>query len=132
MSDLISNVINKLEEYGVGINSKYEGDNNEYVIVAENMVVMIDKEKNEISISFFVGTRPDDSANAILILQEIVELKDINIMESYALINDKEIIQGDEAYEFLMDSISKKAVKKHVMENVYKDILLHCENCPEC
>ena len=132
MSDLISNVINKLEEYGVGINSKYEGDNNEYVIVAENMVVMIYKEKNEISISFFVGTRPDDSANAILILQEIVELKDINIMESYALINDKEIVQGEEAYEIFKNNISREAVKDHVLQNIYKELLMNCENCPEC
>lgn len=132
MSNLVSNVINKLEEYGVGINNKYEGDNNEYVVVADNMVIMINKENNGISISFFAGTRPDDSANAVLILSEIKDLNNVLVMESYALINDQEIVQGEEAYEILKDSISKEAVKKYTLENIYNQILTNCENCPEC
>lgn len=132
MSDIVSNVINKLEEYGIGINSKYEGDNNEYVVVAENMVIMINKENNTLSISFFAGTHPDDSANAVLILLEIKKLRDITIMESYALIDDKNIVQGEEAYELLRTSISREAVKQHALENIYKELLINCENCPEC
>lgn len=132
MSDIVSNVINKLEEYGVEINSKYEGDNNEYVVVSENMVIMINKENNTISISFFAGTRPDDSANAVLILQEIKKLKNITVMESYALIDNKKIVQGEEAYEVLRSSITREAVKQHALENIYKELLINCENCPEC
>ena len=132
MSDIVSNVINKLEEYGVEIHNKYEGDNNEYVVVAENMVIMINKENDGISISFFAGTRPDDSANAILILQEIPELKNILVMESYAIVDDKNIVQGDEAYELLKTSITREAVKQHALENIYKELLINCENCPEC
>jgi len=132
MTSIVNKVESKLDEYGVEIISEYDGDNNERIVSLEGMVIMIDQIKDELSISFYAGTRPDDAAHAILILKEISEIKTIYIMDSYILLDDKKIIQGDEAFNELKKDIARKAVKKHALENIYKDILLNCDNCPEC
>jgi len=132
MTKLVEKVESKLDEYGIDIISEYDGDNNERIISLEGMVIMVDQKKDELSVSFYAGTRPDEAAHAILTLKEIPEIKTIYIMDSYILLDNKKILQGDEAFNELKKDIARKAVKEHALENIYKDILLNCNNCPEC
>ena len=103
-------VKNKLLNYGFKIYQEYEVDNS-YVLMIDNSIINIEKE-NKLIISFQVTTKPDEAGNTILILKEINELKKIEIGVSFIFNNEDELIQGDEAFEFLNECISQKEYKR--------------------
>ena len=77
--------IDRFAEYDYKIYDRFRvEENNEYLFFVEDMIIFIkDDDPEHIGVSFQVTTKPHVSANHVLILKEIEELKDIFIMECF-------------------------------------------------
>ena len=74
---------------------------------------------HDISISFQATTPPDIAANNILIIQEISEIHDISVMESFIFTKDKQIVKGKLAYEFIRKSVENQVIEKYNQQLMY-------------
>jgi len=123
MKNLIEKIKLKLEEYGIEIFDHYKLENNDYLFIVQDMLIMCHK-KDDISISFQVSTKPEIAANNILLLEEIKQLKNIFIMESFAFDTKGEIMCGDKAYELLEDNIKERISYDIEKSRMYQNILM--------
>jgi len=119
MCNLVTKVKKKLLEYGFDIYDQYKGSSNQYIFLVENMVIFLDLDTNDISISFQATTPPDIAANNILIIQEISEIHDISVMESFIFTKDKQIVKGKLAYEFIRKSVENQVIEKYNQQLMY-------------
>lgn len=133
MTDFISKIGSKLEEYGFEIFREQGIEDDEYMFMVEEMIIVANKNTKEITLAFQATARPDVVANDVLILKEIEEVTDIHVTDSFIFTDkQKDMIQGDEAFKVIKKSIERQAVSKYAKENIYNDILLNSENCSEC
>lgn len=123
----------KLEEYDYTIYDikKYD-DIGEYAFFVDDMLIVTKEEDTKnIGVAFQATTRPDVSATHILILNEIEEIKDIHIMESFIFTDKKTMVCGEDAYELIMESEKNKVLNGYIKEMTELAILKEgkCFNC---
>jgi len=129
MKSTVKQVIKKVEEYGITIFKHHEGEENQYVIFCENMVVFVHQDGN-LSVAFQATTKPHIAATDILILKEIPNIE-IDIMESFIYCQDNKLICGDEAYKLIRETIKAEGAQDYMREEAYTH-LLNNVNCHEC
>jgi len=69
MSDLLDKIKNKLLEYGFDIYDQYKVENDDYLFLVNDMVIIVNMKTHKTSISFQATTKPDVVATNILILK---------------------------------------------------------------
>jgi hypothetical protein len=129
MSRLAKLVSKKLSEYDYQIYKEFEEEKHD-IIFTEDMVVYIFPE-NTLGISFQATAKADVVANNVMILNEIPEVMDIEIMDSFIYNTKNEVVQGDEAYEIVENSIRQAAINEYVRQQIYKNLLedVECHSC---
>ena len=124
MKNLIEKVNKKLDDYGIQIFDQYESKSDAYVIIAEHMAIII--HPNSIIVSFEATTKPETSANYILIINEI-KTKDIFISDSFIFTTDNKIVCGEKAYEIVKNTLKQNTLNEENQEKYYKAILENTE-----
>jgi len=132
MGKLISEVENKLTEYGISIYDHHPIENGEYVFLAEDMIIYAREKDNSMTVAFQATTKPDVVANNTLLLLEIDSLVDIDISDSFIFDENKKLIFGSEAFNLIKQSIKIEAMKKASEDRIYEEILIKTDNCSEC
>ena len=131
MSDMLTKIEKKLLEYGFDIYDQYKVENEQYLFLVNDMVIFVDIESGDISISFQATTKPDVVANNVLILKEIPDLKKLFIMDSFIFTENRRMVRGDEAYELIKQSVENAAVKEYIQKMTYSSILVNAD-CHKC
>jgi hypothetical protein len=124
MKKLIERVELKLQEYGIEIFDHYELEKKDYLFIVEEMLIIVHNNNENISVAFQVSTKPEIAANNILILQEIKQIKNISIMESFAFSSKNEMFCGEKAYKLLQDSLKEDIACDIEKRRMYQNILL--------
>lgn len=128
---LTKQVTQKLDEYGIQIFNDYEIEKDgEHVFYAEDMILFVNDEHNEMSITFQATTKPERSATLALILNQIQQTQ-INVMEAFVFTDENEFVSGEEAYKLLKNADMEKIAKEYHKQQVFADILEHAD-CHEC
>lgn len=122
--DLCSKVSSKLKEYGIKVFDHHKIENSEeYVYYTEKMIVFV--RDDEINIAIQATTRPNEAANLALIMNEID--CEIGVMESFIHDENKNYIEGDEAFD-LIEKYNKMKIEDDVrIQAMYTDFLENCE-----
>lgn len=129
MTQLTQLVFKKLSEYDYQIYKEFEEEKHD-IIFTEDMVIYVFPE-NTIGISFQATAKADTVANNVMILNEIPEVMDIEIMESFIYNTKNEVVQGDAAYDLVEQSLKQSAINEYVRQQVYKNLLeeVECHSC---
>lgn len=118
---LVKKVQKKLGEYGITIYNDYKLENNEYIFITKNAVILVNKKDKSFGISFQVTTKAEEAATLTLIISEIDQ--PVYIMESFIFDQNHQFISGEEAYQ-LVQKANKESVKSQVnIEQTYKRYL---------
>lgn len=127
----IEKVKQKLDEYGIEIYSDYALSDNEYVFMVEKMAVFVNEEEHAIGISFHAETRPETAGNYTLILKEIIDLKKIEVMESFIVDKDNKFISGQRAFDIIQQKMIKQVTNELTKEYSYSELLMtnKCFHC---
>ena len=129
MTNMCKIVKDKLDEYGIKIFKHHPAEENQYVFLCESMVVFV-HETDEVSIAFQATTKPETSANMILIFKEIPDVQ-IDIMESFIYCANNKLICGQEAHKLVVDTIKAEGASDYAREEAYAHLLenVHCHEC---
>jgi hypothetical protein len=129
MIQLTQLVSKKLSEYDYQIYKEFEEEKHD-IIFTEDMVVYVFPE-NTLGISFQATAKADVVANNVMILNEIPEVMDIEIMDSFIYNTNNEVVQGEKAYELVENSIRQAAINEFVQQQMYKNLLkdVECHSC---
>ena len=129
MTDMCKIVKDKLEEYGIKIFKHHPADDNQYVFLCERMVLFV-HETDELSLAFQATTKPETSANIILMLKEIPDVE-IDVMESFIYCGDNKLICGKEAHRLVTDTLKAEGASDYAREEAYANLLenVHCHEC---
>lgn len=124
MSEIIDQIINKIEEYGIEVFDQFPTDEDtQFVIMAEDMILTYSFVDKDLGISFHVSTKPDDAARYTLILKEIKKIKKFLIMESFAFDDNSNFVDGDKAYEIVEGNRIKEVIDSFVKDQTQKYML---------
>lgn len=123
-------VIDKLDQYGIGIVNNYE-INKDYAITTEEMNIFVNDDEKSVSISFYATTVPENVARYVLIIYEIDEIEDIYVMDSYIFDNKNNMIIGEQAHTIANESLGTMAVTDFLRQQTYIETLkkAKCYTC---
>jgi len=124
-------VAKKIDEYNLGVLTDYPTEDKGHCFITSGMIVFADNEDESISVTFQADQKPEDVATYTLILQEVEEVQDIFIMDSFIYDTQNNYISGKEAHELVKQTIIAQAFQKVAKHQVYNDILQSSE-CFEC
>ena len=127
----VKKVANKFKEYGMKLFTDYPVEKNEHCFMVDNMIVYLDKKDNTIAVSFLASSKPEEVANYMMILNEIENLNEIFVMDSFVYdLNDK-FVSGDDAHKLVKESIQHEALKEFAKRQTYIEVLSKA-NCFDC
>ena len=129
--EIIDDLIDSLQYLGVEV-INHEQLKNDHLIITDIMLLDYFGDKKNLSISFDVSVKPDIAAGYALFLKENVEnINDIYVMESYHFDEKGNVISGDEAYKLFDTQKEKMIFNSFVNDRMQKDILIHTKpfNC---
>jgi hypothetical protein len=127
----INTIVKKFEEYGMNIFTDYPTDKEEHCFMVDNMIVYLDKEDNSVAISFVASAKPEEVARNVMILNELNDLKQIYIMESFVYDMNDKFISGDDAHNLVKKTIEHDALKDFVKRQAYTEVLVKSK-CFKC
>jgi len=126
-------VLEKLSEYGFGLISKYETEDQGYCFMTNDMIIFLDEDDNSLAVTFQADSKPEDAATRILILNEIEDISEISVMESFIYDKDNKFISGSKAHDIVKDGIIMEAFTKLAQQQTYIEILkdknIECFEC---
>ena len=123
--DIVENTRTKLEEYGIQIYTDYPLNEQEYLFMADNMLLFVHTENHDIGISFQAETRPKPVANSLLIVLEIEGVTNIDVMESFVIDEDRNFVSGEKAFKMIDKKNQNQALSEVFREQAYSDILMN-------
>jgi hypothetical protein len=129
--EIIDNLIDSLQYLGVEV-INHEQLKNNHLIITDVMLLDYFDDKKKLSISFDVSVKPEMAAGFTLFLKENVEnINDIYVMESYHFDNEGNVISGDEAYKLFNIEKEKVIFNSFVKDRMQKEVLIHTKpfNC---
>ena len=130
MQKIVEKIIDKIEEYNIGLLTEYEVEGG-HCFVTPGMIIFSSNKNNDLSIAFQADQKPEDVAINLLCIQEIEEIEDINIMESFIHDNNRNYISGKAAHDLLKKDLINYAVREIAKRQAYLE-LLETEDCFEC
>ena len=131
MKVTVNTVIEKLSEYGFGLFTDYPTEDQGYCFVTKGMIIFLDEDDDSIAITFQADSKPEDVASNLLIINEIEDVTEISIMESFIYDKDNKFISGNKAHDIVKGDIILKAFKELAKQQTYTEILKNVEgyNC---
>lgn len=127
----VSKVVDKFNEYGMRMFTDYPTTKNEHCFMVENMIVYLDKKDNTLAVSFLASSKPEVVANNLMVLNEIDDVDDIFIMESFVYDKNDKFVSGEDAHTIVKKSIELEALKEFTKRQAYTEVLVKA-NCFEC
>jgi len=115
-------IVEKLNEYGIGILDNHAVENNQHVFFCKEFILMFYKEDNILGVAFQATMKPDNAGQTILILQEIKDIN-IEIMEPFILSAENKLISGEDAFKLIEKTTKEEAVISYKSEEMYAHIL---------
>ncbi len=122
--DIVDCTRDKLEQYGIRIYTDYPLNEEEHLFMADNMLLFVHTENNEIGISFQAETRPQTAANSTLIVLEIDGVEDVDVMESFVVDEHNKFISGENAFKLIDKKNQYEAMNEIFKDQVYAEILM--------
>ena len=129
--EIIDNLIDSLQYLGVRV-INHEQMKNNYLIITDIMLLDYFGDENRLRISFDVSVKPEMAAGCVLFLKDNVKnIDDIYVMESYHFDNEGNVISGDEAYKLFDVEKEKIIFNSFVKDSMQKEILFNAKtfNC---
>jgi len=123
--DIIESTRTKLEEYGIQIYTDYSLNEQEYLFMADNMLLFVHTVNNDIGISFQAETRPKPVANSLLIVLEIEGVTNIDVMESFVIDEDRNFVSGEKAFKMIDKKNQNQALSEVFRDQAYSEILMN-------
>ena len=123
--DIVENTRTKLEEYGIQIYTDYPLNEQEYLFMADNMLLFVHTENHDIGISFQAETRPKPVANSLLIVLEIEGVTNVDVMESFVIDEKRNFVSGEKAFKMIDKKNQDQALSEVFREQAYSDILMN-------
>ena len=117
-------IIDKLTEYGMALYTDYPTEDQGHCFMTKGMIVFLDEEDDSLSITFQADSKPEDVASSLMVLNEIDDVSDISIMESFIYDKENNFITGSEAHNVVRSSLIEDAFKKVATHQAYNEILL--------
>jgi hypothetical protein len=93
------------------------------------MILFVDLKNGSIGISFQASIKPEEAANAVLIINELNS--EINIMDSFVFDRNNICLTGDKAFDLIDKSKQAKAIQDFLKDQTYRQLLLS-NKCHEC
>ena len=117
MEKMVKIVVDKLQEYGIRVFDSYKVKNeDEYMIMAEKMIVALRPEEKKMKVAFHVSTPPDVAGNYTLILKELSFL--VEMMEVFTY-TGKKFLSGKDAI-----SLEARAKKEEIITTFVQEQML--------
>lgn len=128
MDKMVKTVVEKLEEYGIQVFDSYKVKNeDEYMIMAEKMIVALRPEEKKLKVAFHVSTPPDVAGNYTLILKELSLL--VEMMEVFTY-TGKKFLSGEDAISLAEKSKKEEIITAFVQEQML--LSLDFKKFPRC
>ena len=127
----VNEVVKKFEEYGMKLFTDYPTKKNEHCFMVENMIVYLDKDDNSIAVSFHASAKPEEVAQNMVILNEIKDLNDIYVMESFVYDLNEKFVSGDDAHKLVKELIEHEALREFTKRQSYIEVLTKAK-CFDC
>jgi len=121
----IDTIIDKLSEYGMALYTDYPTEDKGHCFMTKGMILFLDEEDDSLSVTFQADSKPEDVASNILILNEIEDVTDISIMESFIYDKNNDFITGNEAHRVVRNILIEDAFRKVATHQAYNEILLN-------
>ena len=99
--------------------------------MTKEMIVFLDQDDDSLAITFQADSKPEDVATNLMILNEIENVTDIAIMESFIYDKQNKFISGNEAHEIVKASLIEDAFRKVATHQAYNQILMNVK-CFDC
>jgi hypothetical protein len=132
LADTLRDLVKKkINEYNLGLLTQYPTEDKGYCFVTYGMIIFVDEVDNSVSVTFQADQKPEVAASNIMILNEIDEIEDIFIMESFIYDSKNNYISGDDAHELVKSSIITQAFQKVAKQQIYNEILT-TSKCFDC
>jgi hypothetical protein len=127
----INEVVKKFKEYGMELFTDYQTKKNEHCFMVENMIVYLDKDDNTIAVSFHASAKPEEVAANMMILNEIDNLNNIYVMDSFVYDLNEKFLSGDDAHKLVKESIEHEALREFTKRQAYIEVLgkAKCFDC---
>ena len=121
----IDTIIDKLSEYGMALYTDYPTQDQGHCFITKGMILFLDQEDDSISITFQADSKPEDVASNVMILNEIDDVSEISIMESFIYDKNNKFITGNEAHNIVKSSLVEDAFRKVATHQAYNEILMN-------
>jgi len=127
----VDTVVEKLSEYGFVLFNDYPTEDQGHCFVTKGMIIFLDEEDDSIAITFQADSKPEDVASSLLMINEIENIADISVMESFIYDKDNKFICGNEAHDIVKGNIILLAFKELAKQQTYSELLKNAEgfNC---
>lgn len=122
--DIVDSTRDKLDEYGIRIYTDYPLNEEEHLFMADNMLLFVHTETNEVGISFQAETKPQTTANSVLIVLEIDGVENVDIMESFVVDENNKFISGEKAFKLIDRKNQYEAMNEIFRDQAYAEILM--------
>jgi len=122
---LVVRILEELENHGFAVFEHHESRDNGYVIVSEQMIILVTKAR--IDVAFHIAMRPDDSASIILLLSRIKGVKRVGVMEVFTINLEGNILDGQKAIDYVETMKKRKIIEDYVWEQQCNYALLYGE-----
>jgi len=127
----VEKIVDKLTEYGMALYTDYPTKDQGHCFMVRDMIIFLDEEDDSLSITFQADSKPEEVASNLMILNEIDEVSEISIMESFIYDKNNNFVSGNEAHNIVKSSLIEDAFKKVATHQAYNEIL-HNMKCFEC
>ena len=127
----VDTVTKKLSEYGFGLFTDYPTEDQGHCFVTKGMIIFLDEEDDSIAITFQADSKPEDVASSLLMINEIENITEISVMESFTYDKDNKFISGIEAHDVVKGDIILRAFKELAKQQTYNELLKNVDgyNC---
>ena len=132
MADIAKKLEEHLGSYGFVIHDSYKNVKQDDVIILDDIVLFI---QNETCIIAFKATlTPNEAANYILIISQVINPDNINMVDPFIYTADNQLLKGEEAFAFIENTKEKGIITKFSTELTYRKMLseLDEDQCFKC
>jgi len=131
MDQMVTEILDKLDEYGIPVFRHYNRDDENLVISVDKSLLIYNFPTQELRVSFLVSTTPSHAATLVLILKEIDGISDIIVMESFVF-KGEDLLAGLEATMYHDECIKIKIINEFMDEQTAMHMLATCETVGSC
>lgn len=128
MNKIIEKITKKLNDNDIDIYGSNNYEQRDYIL-AENMILSIGEQ--DLVVSFHVKCDPGFSARTTLLLNQIKEIKEIQVGDVFVYDDDGKYHCGKDAIKLIEDHERKNIINTYMDEQMKRNFLTNakCGNC---